>query len=100
MKIAIEEQETVIQFDRAGKTAGIYTTDKTVMTKCDRLYKCVKEDKCGGSVVAKHYETDKANLSFRTDSKFKPVFKPKKTISAEQKAAMAAGLKAKKEAGK
>lgn len=37
MGIGTDEQETVVQFNRNGKTATIYTSDSTVMTKLDKL---------------------------------------------------------------
>lgn len=39
----ISEQETVIQFSRDGETMNIYTSDSTVMTKLDKIYKRKRE---------------------------------------------------------
>jgi len=37
MKPNLEERETVINFGRLDKTASVYTSDETVMTKLDKF---------------------------------------------------------------
>ena len=37
MGVAVEEQETVIQFNRSDSHATIYTSDSTMITKLDHL---------------------------------------------------------------
>ena len=63
--VPTEEQETVIQFDRNGKACHVYTTDTTMMTKLDKIHKCVKHDFADGKPIAAYYEFDKKLLSFR-----------------------------------
>lgn len=73
--VSLEEQETVIQFNRVEKQAIIYTSDSTMMTKLDRMcanapgnysLKSESNDK-DGKVVGKTYVlADKTRLSFRS----------------------------------
>lgn len=72
--VPLEEQETVIQFNRDDKFATIWTSDSTMMTKLDRLcssspdlYKLDREETAGGDVVGKFYKVmDKKIISFRS----------------------------------
>lgn len=73
MSVSLNEQETVIQISREGKTATVWTSDRTMMTKLDHLvanslmYTCEKVDKDqSGEVVSKTYcIADKRLVSFR-----------------------------------
>jgi hypothetical protein len=76
------EMETTIRFDRETNECIIFTADKTVMTKLDKLYRCVRVDDCGGD-ISKTYATDKHLISFRSDPKYKPVHVAKRTLSAD-----------------
>lgn len=72
--VSLFEQETVINYQRDDKAATIWTSDRTIMTKLDRLCKesseyysldKVEKDK-DGDVVGKFYKlTDKKMISFR-----------------------------------
>ncbi len=72
--ITLDEQETVIQFNRTDKGATIYTSDTTMMTKLDKLcisspsnYKLDREETEDGKVVGKFYKlADKTRVSFRS----------------------------------
>ena len=72
--ITLDEQETVIQFNRTDKGATIYTSDTTIMTKLDKLcdsspnyYKLEREETAEGKVVGKFYKlADKTRISFRS----------------------------------
>ena len=85
MNVPLEEQETVIQFNRTDDYATIYTSDSTMITKLDKccdeapeFYKLQKEDHLrDGSVSGKTYIlSDRKMLSFR---------KTKRVVSEEQK---------------
>lgn len=78
------EQETVIQISRIGDTANIWTSDKTMITRLDKLYKCVNQDVCNGEVVSKTYHADKRCISFRADKSFKPEKINKRQLTAAQ----------------
>ena len=72
MALTKEEMETVVLFNRAEDGMCISTSDRTVMTKLDKLcsgsnhYKLVKEEVVDGKVVTKFYSCDdKRLLSFR-----------------------------------
>ena len=75
--VPLEEQETIIQFNRDEKHATIYTSDSTMMTKLDKLcetapdnYKCTKEETIKGDTVSKFYRLeDKTLLSLRSKKK-------------------------------
>ena len=84
MGITIEEQETVIQFSRNEKTAKIYTTDKTVITKLDKIYRVVNVLTEDGEEVGKEYEVDKRSISFRMDKSYTPEnVQPKRHVDLE-----------------
>jgi len=78
------ERETIIRFDRAEDTCSIYTADKTIMTRLDKLYKCTKEYADSEGVYAKEYTTNKRLISFRTDANYKPEYVPQRIVSPEQ----------------
>lgn len=84
MILTNEERETIIRFDRAEDTCSIYTADRTVMTKLDKLYKCTKEYSDSDGVYAKEYTTRKQLISFRTDVNYKPEYVPQRIVSSEQ----------------
>ena len=85
--VSLDEQETVIQYNRVDKYATICTSDTTVMTKLDRLcksapdnYKLIRTETQDGKIVTKFYRLeDKTRISFRRE---------KKSISEEQKEQM------------
>lgn len=67
MKLTRWEMETTINFNMEEKTAILYTRDKTIMRKLDRLvekcpdiYKCISETE-----IDKTYEFPKKLLGFR-----------------------------------
>ena len=73
----LEEQETTINFSRAQDAVDVWTSDKTVMTKLDKLcnsapdfYKLIAEHKAQddvGAITSKEYRiSDKRMLSFRS----------------------------------
>ena len=73
--IPTDEQETVISFSRDGKSADIWTSDMTMITKLDKLcnkspqmYKCIEVGKLDGLLTNKRYTLkDKALVSFRAN---------------------------------
>lgn len=84
--VSLEEQETVIQFNRANQHATIYTSDSTMMTKLDKLcisspanYKLVKVETQDGKIVGKFYSlADKKMVSLRRE-------KVKRELTDEQR---------------
>ena len=73
----LEEQETTINFSRTQDAVDVWTSDKTVMTKLDKLcnsapdfYKLIAEHKAqddDGAIISKEYRiSDKRMLSFRS----------------------------------
>lgn len=64
--VPLEEQETVIQFDRNSTICHVYTTDTTVMTKLDKVHKRVKQDYINGRPIATYYEFDRRFVLFRS----------------------------------
>lgn len=74
--IPVDEQETVVQFDRKGEYMTIYTTDTTMMTKLDKCvesgnYEVIERHRLQGSsrVIGKTYKSRKKLLSFRTSNR-------------------------------
>jgi hypothetical protein len=75
--IPIEEQETTISYCRDSKVAKIWSNDRTVWTKLDKLcnksteYACIEEQKDrDGDVIAKVYIIrNKGLISFRSAKK-------------------------------
>ena len=77
INITLEEQETTINFSRTQDAVDVWTSDKTVMTKLDKLcitapgfYKLIAEHKAqddDGAIISKEYRiSDKRMLSFRS----------------------------------
>ena len=73
----LEEQETTINFSRTQDAVDVWTSDKTVMTKLDKLcnsapdfYKLIAEHRAQddiGAIMSKEYRiSDKRMLSFRS----------------------------------
>lgn len=90
---SLEEQETVIQYNRNDKKAIIYTSDSTTITKIDKLcvsapdYYTLKEENYDkeGKLVSKTYIlNDKKMIAFR---------KAKRVLSEEQKKLMGERLR-------
>lgn len=75
--VSLEEQETIIQYNRVDKYATICTSDTTMMTKLDKLcksapdnYKLTRTETQEGKVVTKFYRLeDKTRISFRRDKR-------------------------------
>lgn len=86
MGITLAEQETTINFSRDSDFAEIYTSDRTMMTKYDKLAESqdapdwictgVHYDRKGG-IVAKTYRTKKKLISNRKTA-------PKREYTKEQ----------------
>lgn len=80
MKIPTSEQETVIQIDRAGTVANIWTSDQVIMRKLDKFadnpdspYKLVEVEYFDGDgereAITKSYLAPKNLISFRSKKK-------------------------------
>lgn len=91
ISVSLEEQETTINYCRTENTIDIWTSDRTVMTKLDKLcetapdnYKLIKENRAmidHETILSKEYQiTDKTLLSFRPK---------KRSLSDEQKTTLA-----------
>jgi len=98
MRVAFEEQETVINFPRRENYAIVWTSDTTVMTKLDGL--CEKSEqyvlvetgrsKLGGEIISKTYKVkNKSLISFRA----KKMERESRTMTDEQRLAMIERLK-------
>lgn len=92
MGISIEEQEICVQASRDQQFARAYVTDRTYMTKLDRMverapdkYRVVEEHKIQGEVIGKTYEFPKKLLSFRSGSDANRVMTDKQREEARQR---------------
>lgn len=93
MSVSLTEQETVINFSRDSQKATVWTCDRTVMTKLDKLveksdaYHLDGVDRTDGEVTDKHYTIDdKSLISFRLN-------KVKRKLTDEQRQALADRMK-------
>lgn len=93
MGMSLEEQETVIQFNRTDDHATVYTSDSTMMTKLDRLcksspkfYKKTREEKDReGHIVGKFYSvTNKSLVSLRSKKVEKNLSEEERQILSER----------------
>lgn len=64
--LSSEEQETVISWDRADRTARIYTTDRRYIGKLDKLYDRVRVYRNADGITAVEYEVPEKLISFRS----------------------------------
>lgn len=76
--IALEDQQTTINYGRTEEGCEIWTSDRTTMTKLDRLcqeapenyrVKEIGKDRQGALLCKVYYIRDKGLLSFRTGKK-------------------------------
>lgn len=92
--LPLEEQETCISWSRTEKTAHVYTSDKTIMTKLDNMckrspenYKLLRADTVGGFVCSKDYViADKKLITLRAS-------KVIRELTEEQRRAIGENLK-------
>ena len=90
MGYTLDEQETVIQISRSSDKMRIWTSDKTIMTKLDKLvsssseWSCTGENKIDGDVCDKEYTANKGLLTFRSS---------RRKLTDEQKAEFAKRFK-------
>lgn len=64
--LSSEEQETVISWDRADRTARIYTTDRRYIGKLDKLYERKQIHRNADGITAIEYEVPEKLISFRS----------------------------------
>lgn len=68
IKLTDIEQETVIQFDNSSNIATVYSANKSIINKLDKLgYVCYNVDTIEGNVMAKTYKVPKKLISFRKE---------------------------------
>lgn len=95
INITLEEQETTINFSRTQDAVDVWTSDKTVMTKLDKLcisapdfYKLIAEHRAQddvGAITSKEYRiSDKRMLSFRSMKRTYNLTEEQKRKRAEQ----------------
>ena len=92
MNNCLEEQETTISYSRTENSVNIWTSDRTQITKFDKL--CTRSDKYillneqrtkSGELIAKEYcIKDKSLITFRCE---------KRTLTDEQREKAAARLR-------
>lgn len=92
--IPFNEQETTISFSRDEAGVSIWTNDRTVMTRLNKLcetapdaYKCtdVGHARNGGGIMdARYYISDKRLLSFRTRIMSQNLTEEQRAARAEQ----------------
>ena len=82
--LTAEEKETIILYDKSNDECRIYSADRSIINKLDKLYPCIKSEQFDGE-IAKTYSTNKKYISFRRDPAFKPDAnaKPKRILSPD-----------------
>ena len=68
------EQETIINYDRSGKFAHVYTANPTEWKKldaCPDIYKCERIDKMGRKIISKTYKCEKRYITLRKKARDK-----------------------------
>ena len=67
--LSLEEQETVISYDRSTDKMTVYTANPFEIARLEKMaaYRKVKEDKNGGRVVSATFEADKHLLTLRSE---------------------------------
>lgn len=68
MGLSTEEQETIIQIDRNGNKARIYSSNTLVLARLAKKgneYQRISVDRMNGEIVAAAYEFDKHLLTLR-----------------------------------
>ena len=94
MTLPMQEQETIICFDRSTDTMTVYTANPNEIARLEKLpaYKKIKEDKNGGKVIAATFEADKHLLTLRSK-------RLKRNLTDEQRTAISERMK-RRHAGK
>lgn len=66
--LTLEEQETVISYDRSTDKMTVYTANPFEIARLEKMaaYRKVKEDRNGGRVVSATFEADKHLLTLRS----------------------------------
>lgn len=64
--LSSEEQETVISWDRADRTARTYTTDRRYIGKLDKMYERKQIHRNADGITAVEYEVPEKLISFRS----------------------------------
>ena len=68
MALSLQEQETLISWDRAGGMMNVYTADPYLMARLDKLpsiYKRVRIYREGGETIAADYKAEKRFCTLR-----------------------------------
>ena len=82
--LSSEEQETVISWDRADRTARIYTTDRRYIGKLDKLYDRVRVYRNADGITAVEYEVPEKLISFRRETSKKEYTDEEKRLLVER----------------
>lgn len=93
MGLNISEQETTVSFTRDSDICTVYTSDRTVMIRLDKLvesdsspyWKLKEEHKLyNGELIGKTYETHKRLISFRSNITTRELSEEQKEAASER----------------
>ncbi len=93
MGLNISEQETTVSFTRDSDICTVYTSDRTIMTRLDKLaesdsspyWKLKEEYKLhNGELIGKTYETHKRLISFRSNITTRELSEEQKEAASER----------------
>ena len=100
--IPLDEQETVISFQRGGDLLDVWTTDTTIMTKLDKLCKEAPENYKCIEVVKLMFNKGLANKRYKCSDKGLLSLRPrrmKRELTDEQRAVLSETMKARRASG-
>ena len=91
MGLSVNEQETVVNFERNTDKATVYTSDATMLTKLHKLmekspkeWRLIDKGRVNGDVVSETFECPKRLISFRTSTASRVMTEEQREAAAER----------------
>ena len=91
MGLSVNEQETVVNFDRNTDKATVYTSDSTMLTKLHKLmeknpkeWRLIDNGRINGEIVSETFECPKRLISFRTSTTSRAMTEEQREAAAER----------------
>lgn len=91
MRLSVNEQETVVNFERNTDKATVYTSDQTMLTKLHKLmeknpkeWRLIDKGRIDGDVVSETFECPKRLISFRTSTASRVMTEEQREAAAER----------------
>ena len=91
MGLSVNEQETVVNFERNTDKATVYTSDSTMLTKLHKLmeknpkeWRLIDKGRIDGDIVSETFECPKRLISFRTSTTSRVMTEEQREAAAER----------------